>query len=382
MYTTVKETAGAIDAAAELAAARRAIATEGWSPSAIATRLPLLVDQVMAEAGVVELRVAARALDQAAGDVSRAVSLVRAWAACLPRLDHCRVNLADLAVERRITPAMREPEGGQYLGASVDYAQRLLDLADPHPATPSVNGNDGTRTSSPGGSDGSAGAVGALPTPFTRAAARLEAEDVVAPPASVARARDRTREALDAGAGRGPFLQALARGETGALTAVAYTAVRGTGDDSPDPTIVELRSGTVPVRVPHGLTGAPVVVGEIAVTMVELALYRAHGDGSDDETASVDARLTMGVGVTVGRLERRAVSAALLDGRVARAAQDPPNTPHSPSDDEEWLLIALDGQEATGFVEHLKLPHHVTFTSELDRIRAVRHRETRLGEET
>ncbi|MDQ3723256.1 MAG: carbon-phosphorus lyase complex subunit PhnI, partial [Actinomycetota bacterium] len=82
-----------------------------------------------------------------------------------------------------------------------------------------------------------------------------------------------------------------------------------------------------------------------------------------------DRRLGVGVGATLGRVERRAISAAVLDGNCAAATRDPAVAP-SPSEDQEFLAIALDGQEATGFLEHLKLPHHVTFTSVLDRIAA------------
>ena len=36
------------------------------------------------------------------------------------------------------------------------------------------------------------------------------------------------------------------------------------------------------------------------------------------------------------------------------------------------MLSHCDNIEATGFVEHLKLPHHVDFQSELETIRAMR----------
>ena len=36
------------------------------------------------------------------------------------------------------------------------------------------------------------------------------------------------------------------------------------------------------------------------------------------------------------------------------------------------MLYHCDNVEATGFVEHLKLPHYVDFQSELEKIRAVR----------
>ncbi len=40
-----------------------------------------------------------------------------------------------------------------------------------------------------------------------------------------------------------------------------------------------------------------------------------------------------------------------------------------PVNDAEFVLYHIDGIEAQGFVEHLKLPHYVTFQSSLDRMR-------------
>ena len=152
--------------------------------------------------------------------------------------------------------------------------------------------------------------------------------------------------------------------DSGSLTALAYTAVRGFAALQ-DPTLVELRSGFLPVRVP-GPDGAPVTVGELPATVAEIVLYRMHA-------GVPDPRLTLGMGATTGRLERRAISAALLDATTSRAAANPAG-PRVPCEDAEFLSVALDAQEATGFVEHLKLPHHVTFTSDLDRLRAARAR--------
>jgi alpha-D-ribose 1-methylphosphonate 5-triphosphate synthase subunit PhnI len=159
-----------------------------------------------------------------------------------------------------------------------------------------------------------------------------------------------------------------ARAETGTMTALAFTAVRAHGSQA-DPTVAELRAGAVPVHLPHPRTGEPVCVGTVPVTTCELLLYRVQVDQSGEQA---DARFTLGFGATLGQVERRAIAAAMLDARVTRARSDPAGTALPPYDDEEWLTVALDGQEATGFVEHLKLPHHVSFTSDLDRVRAVR----------
>jgi alpha-D-ribose 1-methylphosphonate 5-triphosphate synthase subunit PhnI len=302
----------------------------------------------MAESGVADRAIAATALAQAGGDVARAVSLVRAWAAVLPRLATSRVPVAALRALRRITPGFAEPAGGQYLGASLDYEQRLLRLDPARPAPAPSNGHHSEAIQPP-------------PKAFPRALDALTREGLVASPEPVAEAVDINRHAVDRRQ-RGALLQLLARGETGALTALAYTAIRGNSSRQ-DPTLAELRRGRLAVSMCRP-EGGSFSLGEIVVTYAEVVLYRLHG-------GNPDPRLTLGVGATVGELERRAIAAAVLDANCARSAVDPPRR-LEPAEDAEFLAIALDGQEATGFVEHLKLPHHVTFTSELDRVRQAR----------
>lgn len=342
-YTTVADRTDAVDAAAALATAAPAGGDETRS---FIARYPLLIDHVAAEAGIVEPVLCARALLQAQGDIVRAVSLIRAWAATLPRVGRPRTATAELRAERRITPAFSQPRGGQYLGASLDYAQRLLDLDEP------VADGNGVAHDTYNGS--------VAPSAFPAAIEPLRAEGLIAAERS-AEPSDLTR--TKGASGRGALLQLLARGETGTMTALAYTAIRGYGQRQ-DPTLMELRSGMLPVRMQRP-DGETFVLGEIPVTIAEVTLYRLHDEGS------ADARFTLGVGATPGRVERRAIAAAMLDAGCARAALDP-DAKRRPCDDEEFIAVALDGQEASGFVEHLKLPHYVTFTSDLDRVRAAR----------
>ena len=44
----------------------------------------------------------------------------------------------------------------------------------------------------------------------------------------------------------------------------------------------------------------------------------------------------------------------------------------APPQDEEFVLSHSDNVQATGFVEHLKLPHYVDFQSELGLLRKLR----------
>ncbi|MBV8082456.1 MAG: carbon-phosphorus lyase complex subunit PhnI, partial [Candidatus Eremiobacteraeota bacterium] len=163
---------------------------------------------------------------------------------------------------------------------------------------------------------------------------------------------------------RGALQQLLCRADTGAMTAIGYTGIRGWGH-RPDPTLAELRCGTLPVRITRP-DGGSFEVGEIDATLAEIVLYRSSGDDG-----TTDLRFTLGIGATPGRVERRAIAAAILDGNCARA-RGVASGPKTPVDDAEFLSVILESQEASGFVEHLRLPHYVTFTSELDRVRAAR----------
>ena len=44
----------------------------------------------------------------------------------------------------------------------------------------------------------------------------------------------------------------------------------------------------------------------------------------------------------------------------------------APAQDEEFVISHSDNVQATGFVEHLKLPHYVDFQAELDLVRRMR----------
>ena len=74
---------------------------------------------------------------------------------------------------------------------------------------------------------------------------------------------------------------------------------------------------------------------------------------------------SLGYGITVGRDERKAISMGILDENLSRAAENA----DSVAQNEEYVLYHIDPVESSGFVEHLKLPHYVTFQSQLHRSR-------------
>ena len=91
-----------------------------------------------------------------------------------------------------------------------------------------------------------------------------------------------------------------------------------------------------------------------------------HFKGSD----AAPPQFTRGYGLVFGQAERKAMAMALVD-RALRC-RELGETPVSPAQDEEFVLYHSDNVEASGFVQHLKLPHHVDFQSELVLLRTLR----------
>ena len=52
----------------------------------------------------------------------------------------------------------------------------------------------------------------------------------------------------------------------------------------------------------------------------------------------------------------------------------------SPANDAEFVLYHTEGIEAMGFVNHLKLPHYVTFQAGLSNVRAAVRKEEKAKE--
>ena len=72
-----------------------------------------------------------------------------------------------------------------------------------------------------------------------------------------------------------------------------------------------------------------------------------------------------------GQTERKAISMSLVD-RALRWQELGEDTSGAPAQDEEFVLMHADNVQATGFLEHIKLPHYVDFQSELELVRKLR----------
>jgi alpha-D-ribose 1-methylphosphonate 5-triphosphate synthase subunit PhnI len=314
------------------------------SADQIARQLGRAVDRVMAEGSLYDKELAALAIKQAQGDLIEAAFLLRAYRTTLPRLiDAEPVDTAAMQPRRRISAIFKDMPGGQRLGPTTDYTHRLLDFAPP-------------------GAPAAAERVQARPAIMPRVTDMLGAEALIEPDAPADTAPgDLTMEPLGFPAARDLRLQALARGDEGFMLALGYSTQRGYGNSHPF--VGELRVGEVAVSISPPELGFALEIGDITVT--ECQMVNQFGGSK-----TAPPQFTRGYGLCFGHADRRAIAMALVD-RAMRAAELGEDV-KAPAQDQEFVLAHCDNIEATGFVEHLKLPHHVDFQSELETIRAMR----------
>jgi alpha-D-ribose 1-methylphosphonate 5-triphosphate synthase subunit PhnI len=262
---------------------------------------------------------------------------------------------------RRISSAFKDIPGGQMLGPTQDYALRLLrtDLADEAPEVFRAI----ARRFMEGAPEH------ALPDSFPKVLAALRAQGLLPPPpASRAGAFDITREPLSFPAPRCAALATMARAETGSLLAIAYSNMRGYGDIHP--TIAELRVGYLPVMLPHPVTGEPTEAGEVLLTECEIVAMYDDADGGP-------LTFKLGYGACFGHNEVKAISMAVLDRALQKGRRD---GPANPSEDAEFVLLHVDGVDSMGFASHYKMPHYVTFQSDMDRLRTTQAKRQPKGQ--
>ena len=87
------------------------------------------------------------------------------------------------------------------------------------------------------------------------------------------------------------------------------------------------------------------------------------------------AQFTRGYGLTFGQTERKALAVALVD-RALRWDELGEDDQGAPAQDQEFVLSHCDNIQATGFLEHIKLPHYVDFQAELELVRRLRAEAT------
>ncbi|WP_061932937.1 carbon-phosphorus lyase complex subunit PhnI [Aureimonas sp. AU22] len=346
MYVAVKGGEAAIDKAHKLLADRRRgdRSVPALTIEQIASQLALGVDRVMAEGSLYDPDLAALAIRQARGDLIEAIFLLRAFRTTLPRFRAAApLDTGAMRLERRISATYKDLPGGQLLGPTFDYTHRLLD--------PAMARDEAV--AEPERRRGAASEAAPRVTDLLGAEGLIESDgDANGEPGDI------TRDPLDFPAGRDLRLQALARGDEGFLLALGYSTQRGYGRTHPF--VGEIRIGLVDVEVELPELGFAVTVGRVRITECQMV---SQFTGGDDEPA----RFSRGYGLVFGQSERKAMAMSLVD-RALRADEYGEER-QSPAQDEEFVMEHCDNVAATGFVEHLKLPHYVDFQAELDLVR-------------
>jgi alpha-D-ribose 1-methylphosphonate 5-triphosphate synthase subunit PhnI len=346
MYVAVKGGEQAIARSLELLAeARRGDPTvPELSLDQIREQLRLGVARVMQEGSLYDEELAALAMRQAAGDMLEAIFLLRAYRTTLPRFGYTRpLDTNAMRVRRRVSGTFKDIPGGQVLGATYDYSQRLLEF-----------GNVALEPSMPSDVP--------LPDTMPRVLDLLDAEALIerADAGSDPEPTDLTREPMMFPADRATRLQNLARGDEGFLLGMAYSTQRGYAESHPF--AGEIRVGEVDVVICPEELGFAIEIGSITLTECQMINQFQGGNG-------LAPQFTRGYGLSMGEGERKAMSMALMDRALRCDEWGEPSV--APAQNQEFVLSHSDSVEASGFVQHLKLPHYVDFQAELSLLRTL-----------
>ncbi|MEI8028686.1 MAG: carbon-phosphorus lyase complex subunit PhnI [Comamonadaceae bacterium] len=365
MYVAVKGGAAAIESSWRLLEAQRRGDTSVavLSVAQIRAQLSLAVDRVMSEGSLYDPELAALAIKQASGDLMEAIFLLRAYRTTLPRLGYALpLDTARIALVRRISAAFKEVPGGQLLGPTYDYTQRLLDFA-----LLAEEGGTGTAAEPKQTRPHEAPSLEAATTTPCATVPRindlLSHEGLLETPQPTATnpPGDLTREPLMFPANRALRLQALARGDEGWLMGMGYSTQRGYAGSHPF--AGEIRRGFVSVELVPDELGFAIDMGDIEVTECQM-INQFNG------SRELPPQFTQGYGLAFGGSERKTMAMALVDRALRADELGEPRV--APAQDEEFVLSHADNVEASGFVQHLKLPHYVDFQAELELVRKLR----------
>ena len=334
------------------------------------TQMRLAVDRAMGEGALYAPELAALALLQVEGDSFEAAFHLRAYRATLERrYDSEILRTREMLVHRRISSTFRDIPGGQILGPTRDYSFRLLNPALVRQTIGSIE-----KFLSDLRDEINPSKIHEMTT-YKKVVDIFLKEGLMSKGPRAGEDRrvfDVTREAIKFPVPRSAALQMLARADTGALMCMAYSTMRGFGMSHG--TVGELRVGDVPVRV-KDKRGRIRCIGKIKVSECEMV-----GGGGGRSTRAAEPgtgkhasapRYSIGYGLCFGQNESKAISM----GMVESALRSP--DPNNPANNQEFVLYHTEVIESYGFLNHLKLPHYVTFQAGLEGGRRV----ARLNEE-
>ncbi|WP_319529315.1 carbon-phosphorus lyase complex subunit PhnI [uncultured Cohaesibacter sp.] len=355
MYVAVKGGEAAIAAAHKLLADKRRGDRDvpAISLDQISEQLSLAVDRVMSEGALYDRELASLAVKQARGDLIEAIFLTRAYRTTLPRFGYSEpVDTGAMQIERRVSATFKDLPGGQILGPTFDYTHRLLD--------PALAGDEEPEVADQIEQDAAAPKE-AMP----RVSDLIAEEGLIEPDTALPddggdwpEPGDISRKPIQYPLDRQLRLQALSRGDEGFLLSLGYSTQRGYGRNHPF--AGEIRIGEVDVMMSIPELGFEVSLGRIQVSECQL-VNQFKG------SKVAPPQFTRGYGLVFGQSERKAMSMALCD-RALRATELGEDI-IAPAQDEEFVISHADNVQATGFVEHLKLPHYVDFQAELKLVR-------------
>lgn len=358
-YVAIKGGEQAIEAAeAAIEFLRTRGAVGGESPLAteqLKHQLHFLHSQLLSEGGLYDPELAGLAIKQCLGDPLEAAFLLRAYRCTRPRLlETPALDTSRMRLVRRISAAFKDIPGGHALGPTPDYTHRLFrfELLDESQAEFEESWRNWKR--SVAGLD-----LDEIPNSVPKVIKYLRDEGLLMQPLKrESTAFDITRQPIVFPLPRSGRLAMMSRAQSGSILAMAYSSMRGYGDVHP--TVAELRVGYLPVQVPHPVTGDLVEAGEVLMTECEVVTrFYANQDSLPV--------FGLGYGACFGHNESKAISMAILDRSLQHGEEF--GVSH-PSEDPEFVLMHIDGVESMGFCVHYKMPHYVTFQSDLDRLRA------------
>jgi alpha-D-ribose 1-methylphosphonate 5-triphosphate synthase subunit PhnI len=338
--------------------------SEPLSVRQIQEQMRLAVDRVMGEGSLYAPELAALALKQSEGDALEASFLLRAYRSTVPRLAYSLPAEGErMRVMRRISATFKDIPGGQILGPTRDYQLKLLNTLLAHETDESVR-NFLTEFEAKINEQPLDEQVGIFP----KVVDSMRAQGILADPPDLDKAEamaepyDVTRKAISFPAPRSARLQVLSQADVGALQTFAYSSVRGYGDVHP--TLGELRFGYLPVEVAHPLTGEPVAIGEILATECEMVsrVYAANEQHTEENSP---AKFGLGYGFSFGHNEAKVMSMSIIDRVLSAAKESGVHGQSGPAADEEFVLLHVDGIESSGFTQHYKLPHYVSFQADI-----------------
>lgn len=316
-------------------------AGESIGDEALIKGLRYATDRVMGEGALYTEKLAAQAIRQSGGDLLEAAFYVRAHRSTCQRIGSAEViDSSAIRVIRRISSTFKDVRGGQILGPSCDYVIRLF---------AEYRRNAGKSGSFPKSAYADDLRVESALSPLR------ETDRIIVLANDEAHPFDITRSFPLPPYPRSALMQMMARGETGAMLAFAYTSMRGYGDVHP--TIGDLRLGEAEILFTHPFSGKPVKVGAIRITACE-TVGAFNPDPRDGKL-----RLAVGFGFCFGFNETKAIAMSILDLAMNHrthsvGGQDIAANP-------EIIIHHVDAVDSMGFTNHFKLPHYVTFQADL-----------------